>query len=87
MQSLVRPSHVQGLGSETGVTYRGHGLTSSSESYYPDGQMSGEKYSNTVRIIGPGRGNNLHVHLVTHQRWDEQGNQVHSVEVDQLSCK
>lgn len=87
VQSRVRPSHVQGLGSETGVTYRGHGLTSSSESYYPDGQMSGEKYSNTVRIIGPGRGNNLHVHLVTHQRWDEQGNQVHSVEVDQLSCK
>jgi hypothetical protein len=85
--SHVRPSQVNGLGDETGVAYRGHGLTSSSERYYPDGQLASDRYVNIVRIVGPGRGNNLHIHVVVHQRWDSDGNAVHSVDVDQLSCK
>lgn len=86
VNSHVQPSHVKGL-AESGVLYRGHGLTSSSERYYPDGQLATERYVNIVRVIGPGRGNNLHVHVVIHQQWDENGNPLHSVEVDQLSCK
>jgi hypothetical protein len=87
VRSMVRPSLVQGLGSVTGVTYRGHGLTIMNENSYPDGQLAGETFLNIVRIIGSGKGNNLHVHLVTHQRWDESGNPVHSVEINQMSCK
>jgi hypothetical protein len=87
VNSFVRPSQVKGLGAETAVVYRGHGLTSVSERYYPDGQLANERYVNIVRIVGQGRGNNLHIHVVVHQRWDSDGNPVHSVDVDQLSCK
>lgn len=87
VRSMVRPSQVQGLGSVTGTTYRGHGLTVMNERSYADGKAAGETYINIVRIVGQGKGNNLHVHLATHQRWDESANPVHSVQVQQLSCK
>lgn len=87
VRSMVRPSQVTGLGEATGVAYRGHGLTSMHETYYPAGQSAAGSMLNIVRIIGQGKGNNLHVHLVTHQRWDENGNLGHEVEVDQFRCK
>ncbi len=87
VRSMVRPAHVEAVGDDTGVKYRGHGLTSMHDTYYPAGQQAAGNMLNIVRIIGQGKGNNMHVHLVTHQRWDENGNLIHEVEVDQYSCK
>ena len=86
-RTLIRPSQVRGVGTETGTAYRGVGLTSMDERYYPDGEMASEKYTNIVRLVGQGKGGNLHMHVVAHVRYDENGNVVHEVGVDQVTCK
>lgn len=86
-RTFIRPSLVRGVGTETGTAYRGVGLTSMDERYYPDGQLASEKYHNIVRLIGQGKGGNLHMHVVAHVRYDEDGTLVHEVDVDQVTCK
>jgi hypothetical protein len=82
----VRPSHVEGVGEETGATYRGHGGTIANERYYPGGLQESNKFVNIFRIIGQGPGNNLQVHMGIHQRWDANGVLTHETSIDHSEC-
>jgi hypothetical protein len=85
--SHVRPSQVAGVGSVTGAKYRGNGGTIINEHVYPGGLPSAYKFVNNFRIIGQGPGNNLHVHIVIHQNWDENGQLTADVSLDHNDCK
>jgi len=85
--SHVRPSHVEGVGDVTGATYRGHGGTIITEHSYPDGLPESSHFVNNFRIIGQGRGNNLQIHMVIHQKWDASGQLTLDTELDHHECK
>lgn len=87
LMTLVRPSHVVGVGLTSGLFYRGTGATFENESYAADGYPAVLSSVNNFRIIGQGPGNNLLVHMTVHQTMNADGELTVDVDLSSQECK
>lgn len=82
-----QPQNVKGVGQTTGDVYQATGV--SREQFggsFVNGVFEATAINN-FRIIGPGRGNNLLVHAVTHITVNANGDVTASVDIESTECR
>jgi hypothetical protein len=79
-----QPQGVKGTGLTTGDIYRGGGVTRWTTNTNSDSLPLTETHINNFRLIGPGPGNNVQVHMNTHVTINANG--VITAEVDNSSA-
>jgi len=83
-QSHSQPQGVRGYGQESGVKYRGTGVT---QQGFNGKVGSQETFVNNFRIIGQGKGNNLVVHEAFHVTINANGRVTAFVDNFRVECK
>lgn len=83
----ARPSQIIGAGHTTGAVYRGVGATSEHEAFLAGGEEKRYTFVSMMRFVGQGPGNNLSMHVVVHQAWNDAGELVADVDLNAQSCK
>ena len=84
-----QPQNLSGVGSVSGDSYQGTGVTQSTFKSPLVPGASGDTFTfvNNFRIIGQGPGNNVLVHTVTHVTINANGDVTADVSLDRSECK
>lgn len=82
-----QPRNVRGVGTVTGIVYRGVGKAQQTEHTAPAGTPYEYKWLEIARFIAPGQGNNLHMKTWVHQVIDADGQVVVNVNESEVECR